>query len=196
MENKNSKRESRSARRTTRLLKECLIGLLSEKDITAITVRELSDLADINRGTFYLHYKDIYDLLDEIEDDAIEDLKVISERHSVESIKDAPFPLLCDIFRYFKENSRTCLTLLNMKDNSSFLKKIENVLHEKCFSDWTIAYPVRDTARYEYFYSFMLSGCMGMITNWARNGFSESPEELSHTAEDIIMKGIGMLTNG
>ncbi len=80
-----------------------------------------------------------------------------------------------------------------MKDNSSFTKKIEAVLREKCFSDWSVAYPLKDTAKYEYFYSFMLSGCMGMILNWAMNEFRESPEKLSHTAEDIIMKGIGML---
>ena len=48
-------------RRTKRLLRQGLTELLKQKSIKKITVRELSELIDINRGTFYLHYKDIYD---------------------------------------------------------------------------------------------------------------------------------------
>ena len=54
-------------RRTKRLLRQGLTELLKEKSIKKITVRELSDRVDINRGTFYLHYKDIYDLVEQIE---------------------------------------------------------------------------------------------------------------------------------
>ena len=50
----------RRVRRTRNLLLQGLIRLMNEKDIKDISVRELSDLADINRGTFYLHYTDIY----------------------------------------------------------------------------------------------------------------------------------------
>ena len=51
-------------RRTKRLLKQGLTELMAQKSIKKITVRELSELVDINRGTFYLHYKDIYDLVE------------------------------------------------------------------------------------------------------------------------------------
>lgn len=49
----------RRVRRTRTLLTRGLIQLMKEKDIKEISVKELSDLADINRGTFYLHYTDI-----------------------------------------------------------------------------------------------------------------------------------------
>lgn len=54
----------RRVRKTRKLLKECLIRLLKEKRVQDITVRELTDMADLNRGTFYLHYKDVFDLLE------------------------------------------------------------------------------------------------------------------------------------
>lgn len=49
----------RRVRKTRRQLKECLTRLLKGKKIQDITVRELAEMADINRGTFYLHYKDV-----------------------------------------------------------------------------------------------------------------------------------------
>ena len=57
----------RRVRKTRRQLKECLTHLLKEKKIQDITVRELAEMADINRGTFYLHYKDVFDLLEKTE---------------------------------------------------------------------------------------------------------------------------------
>ena len=53
----------RRVRKTRESLITALITLLEKKNINEISVRELSELADINRGTFYLHYKDPYDML-------------------------------------------------------------------------------------------------------------------------------------
>ena len=61
------KTEDSRVRRTKRLLRQGLTELLQEKSIKKITVRELSERVDINRGTFYLHYKDIYDLVSFLE---------------------------------------------------------------------------------------------------------------------------------
>ena len=54
----------RRVRRTRKQLRECLVTLLKQKKVQDITVRELTELADLNRGTFYLHYKDVFDLLE------------------------------------------------------------------------------------------------------------------------------------
>ena len=57
-EEKKEETIDRRIRKTRRLLRECLTALLKEKKVQDITVREIADMADINRGTFYLHYKD------------------------------------------------------------------------------------------------------------------------------------------
>ena len=66
----------RRVRKTRRQLRECLITLLKEKKVQDITVRELTDMADLNRGTFYLHYKDVFDLLEKTEAELQEDFKM------------------------------------------------------------------------------------------------------------------------
>ena len=53
----------RRVRRTKALLLQGLMQLMETKDVKDISVKELSDLADINRGTFYLHYSDVYSAL-------------------------------------------------------------------------------------------------------------------------------------
>ena len=70
--------ENRSVRNTKRRLREGLLELLDRKPINEISVKELTDLVDVNRGTFYFHYQDIFDLLHNIETEFFEqfDLRV------------------------------------------------------------------------------------------------------------------------
>ena len=60
--------ENRSVRNTKKRLQEALLTLLQKKPINQITVKELTELADVNRGTFYFHYTDVYDMLHKTED--------------------------------------------------------------------------------------------------------------------------------
>ncbi|MBV7333272.1 TetR/AcrR family transcriptional regulator [Chloroflexi bacterium TSY] len=57
------KKVDRRIRRTRRLLGEALLDLLQEKDYESITVQEITDRADLNRATFYLHYESKQELL-------------------------------------------------------------------------------------------------------------------------------------
>ena len=64
-------KESRKTRYTRMALEDSLIELMTKKPISKITIKELCENADINRTTFYSHYSDQYDLLRQIEDDAL-----------------------------------------------------------------------------------------------------------------------------
>ncbi|NLJ89833.1 MAG: TetR/AcrR family transcriptional regulator, partial [Clostridiales bacterium] len=70
---KKVKKENRSVIKTKRKLKVGLLSLLKERPATEITVKELCELVDINRGTFYYHYTDIYDMIDKIEEEFFEE---------------------------------------------------------------------------------------------------------------------------
>ena len=62
-------------RLTKMLIRKAFTELLREKQVQNITVKELCQTAGINRGTFYSHYTDIYDLLQQIEDEITEEFQ-------------------------------------------------------------------------------------------------------------------------
>ena len=54
---------------TKKVIKESLIELLKTREIHQVTVTDICKKADINRGTFYTHYKDAFDLFQSMEDE-------------------------------------------------------------------------------------------------------------------------------
>ena len=60
---------------TRSALREALIDLILEKPLVSITVKDICARADINRSTFYLHFKDVTDILRTTEDEIIEHMR-------------------------------------------------------------------------------------------------------------------------
>ena len=73
------KKVDRRVIKTRRQLKKGLAALMKEKSVNQITVKELVEEVDINRSTFYLHFKDIQDLLREIEENIHRIERIIKE---------------------------------------------------------------------------------------------------------------------
>ena len=65
----------RRTKYTKKVIRETFIDLLSEKDISKVTVSEICKIADINRATFYRYYLDVFDLLDKMEDEFVDEVK-------------------------------------------------------------------------------------------------------------------------
>lgn len=81
------KKSDRRIRRTKALLRHGLAQLMSEKSVNEVTVKELVDLVDINRSTFYLHYTDIYNMLESVEDELFDEiLHTIRSVHSTKTV--------------------------------------------------------------------------------------------------------------
>ncbi len=58
-------------KKTKRSIYNAFLELRSKKPLEKITVKELSEAAEISKATFYLHYKDIYDLSDQLQSDLL-----------------------------------------------------------------------------------------------------------------------------
>ncbi|NFW02796.1 TetR/AcrR family transcriptional regulator, partial [Staphylococcus aureus] len=72
-------KEDRRIRKTKSSIKQAFTKLLQEKDLEKITIRDITTRADINRGTFYLHYEDKYMLLADMEDEYISELTTYTQ---------------------------------------------------------------------------------------------------------------------
>lgn len=61
-------------RKTKRAIKDAFLQLRAKKPLERITIKELSDIAEISKATFYLHYKDIYDLSEQLQNEVVQDI--------------------------------------------------------------------------------------------------------------------------
>jgi len=66
---KSTEKIDRRILKTKRAIRNALAGLLATKELSEITIREIADAADINRKTFYSYYRDVYQIVDEIENE-------------------------------------------------------------------------------------------------------------------------------
>lgn len=183
------KKEDRRVRRTKKLLTQALTQLLQEKQINEITVKELTDLADMNRGTFYLYYKDMFDMLEKIEDGMFEALDAIVSLHEHDDVSQQTKPILLDLFRFIQDNQEICRVLLSPHGDMNFLHRLNEVVREKCLKAWPNIRKEKGEADFDYHYSFVVFGCAGIIRAWVNRNCSESAEKMAEMAYGMILRG-------
>ena len=183
------KKEDRRVRRTKKLLTQALTELMQQKQVKEITVTELTDLADMNRGTFYLYYKDIFDMLEHIEDNMFQALNEILERHEKENVVQETEPILRDILGFIQENQEMVRVLLSPHGDMNFLHRLNDVLREKCLQFVRRVAPNEGEASFDYQYSFVVFGTAGLIRAWVNRNCAESTEEIAQMAGRMIRTG-------
>lgn len=168
--------EDRRVRKTKKALREGLAELMREKDLRNITVRELTDKVDIHRATFYAHYKDIYDLYEQMEDMIVAELSFIVSDSSLSD--ERFFEVLID---YIFDNSKICRMFLDKKGNRSFLNRVSVFLEEKYLEIWKLDLQKHDLPEEWYFgASYHVKGCLALVGRWAENDFVYSKEKLAN----------------
>ena len=183
------KKEDRRVRRTKKLLSQGLIELMQQKQVKDITVRELADLVDVNRGTFYLYYRDIFDMLERLEEELFEQLNAVILAHKGEPILTHARPMLKDLFRIVAENKEICSVLLSDNGDIKFLQKLSDVIQEKLRMDWLNGY-VENETEFEYRYAFGALGFIGLLRTWLHQDCVESADDMAAFADSLIRQGI------
>lgn len=173
----------RRVRKTKAQLRLGLAKLMQTKSINEITVKELVDLVDINRSTFYLHYTDIYNMLEQIENNIFEEVRRAIDTHPI-GITDNTFPFIADIFSILLENKEVCSSLIGPNGDISFIHKIEAIISENSIKALEPMFPNVDDLKYSF--SFCLSGCVGLIKTWILKNNDESPEHMAELTYNMV----------
>ncbi len=117
----------RRIRKTREAILEAFIGLMAEKDFEHITMNDIADRADINRGTIYLHYMDKFDLLDQCIETHLSQLFescLVSDDIAQSPSKD----LLLRTFDYLEQHAFLYTTLLVNKGVPAFRNRLMAVM--------------------------------------------------------------------
>lgn len=182
----------RRVRKTRAQLRGALAQLMEEKSIQEITVKELCEVCDLNRGTFYLHYTDVYDLLHSVERELQSGFEAVLAGFSLERLAVEPGLAMREIFEYLAANADMCRVLLCRGGDMAFVEGVEAVVKEHILGQWRKVFEGRDEA-YEYVFAFVAGGCIGILQRWLENGMPQPPGEIARLTENIVSRGIAAL---
>ncbi len=123
-------KERRDVTRTKKSIEHAYLELLFRKGCSRITVNEVIDLADVSRGTFYAHYRDIPDLEEKVSERVTNALREACEAEASLDMKEITEIKLKDVFELFYSMKEDFKALLGIEDNSKMLCKIRTVLKD------------------------------------------------------------------
>lgn len=182
----------RRVRKTQTAIKDALITLLEKKRFEEITIQEISDLADVNRSTFYTHFIDKYDLLDKMENEKIDEI-----RSFLESSKND------DELKISESQLRETMDFVinSIGEHLDFYKLMFNLgkesnLHEKLYELLTghLNHVVNDNGKigdipFPYFMSYVSGAGLSLIRHWVEDENRISKEELIQHFYEIVNNG-------
>lgn len=182
MENQNT---DRRVRRTKKLLLQGLTTLMSQKKINKITVKELTDLVDVNRSTFYLYYSDIFDMLEKVEADMFLYFSDAMQKYRTqEPNKENMYSFINYIFEYIQEYSQLCKLLLGPDGDYAFVEKLKKVIKD--------SFPEMEQkgnrAVSRYFMPFIIAGCIGAIQQWLEDDMKSPVKEMVNFVHEMSLR--------
>ena len=181
--------ENRSVRNTKRRLRDGLLQLMESRPINEISVKELTELVDVNRGTFYFHYADIYELLHAIEDEFFTQFdSTLNQTPSLEAGEDHPY--LTSIFGCLAENRDLCRIMLGPNGDMQFVERVKRLVDERCSYLWRALIPEGDSRRFKLYNAFVINGCVGLIQQLVEEGSPYTPADIAGLTATIVLESV------
>jgi AcrR family transcriptional regulator len=157
----------------------------SQKRIEKITVKEITEKAGYNRGTFYEYYTDVYDVLEQIENSLIPG---IDELPPVNKPLDSTSAMPIDMFlKMYEKNNQYYSLLLGENGNPAFAGKLKKAV-KPIISEAFLAKSL-DKAELDYILEFVLSAMIGILGYWFKENQGMSAEKLIALIYDLMENG-------
>ncbi|MBP5179720.1 MAG: TetR/AcrR family transcriptional regulator [Clostridiales bacterium] len=176
------KKTDRRTEKTRRALRDALADFLATKELRKITVQEIADKADVNRGTFYKHYLDVYDLYDQMENEVLIELGQIILGEDEPGGKAA----LRRLIDYIDDN-RSVFKMIFSPYNTGCLRdkfnKIVIGLYQQVRSE-KHNLDIKNK-ELEYMSHYHSCGCIAIIEKWVNANYVETKDFIIKTIVDL-----------
>ncbi|NOV03700.1 TetR/AcrR family transcriptional regulator [Paenibacillus planticolens] len=171
--------------RTRQLIRDAFIELLHEHELEKITVNRIAERATINRVTFYLHYRDIPDMIDKLADDMINEIYAI--------LKEAPYApglnmeIIVNMLEHIAEHSNFYKVLLASKRIPVFTERLMKLFADfitirmNMLEESTTLNVQKDIAIW-----YGSSAIIGTIVCWLRNDLPYTPSFLAAQLAELL----------
>jgi len=182
--------------RTKIAIREALISLIEEKGFDAILVSDIAERANINRGTFYLHYQDKFDLLDKTQTEIIHNIEHIVMQANTLKITgtddfEKPLPIIVSIFEYLKENASLMHAIFSLDGGVRLQVQIRKTIEKNIKLEFLTGLKESNfLVPSHYLITYGISAHLGVIQEWLDRGCVESPREMAIILFKISWFGI------
>ncbi len=177
------RKEDRRVKYTKLAIREAFLSLLDEKPLDKISVTEICKRADINRGTFYSHYTDAYDLKQHLEQelkDAFASQKATQGVQRLTAVEN---------FRILKEYQDICGVFYGPNGDA---KGMYNIIYDYSFGYVEELFggkpPIPETHT-ECLRSMLVSTTNTMLRFWYENGMREDPALMAEALKEFCNTG-------
>lgn len=180
---------------TANLMNQALLALLEKKDIEFITVTEIAKKAGVNRSTFYLHYDNVYELLEEtLENLNKEFIKSFQTKipYSINSKEDAFLitdEQLVPYLSFCKKNKRI-MKLVHQKPQLFQNKKAYQKMYDSIFYP-AISQFEKDETKKIYQLEFFTQGVVGIVNKWIEMDCVTEIEDVIQIIKNCVGYTIG-----
>ncbi|MCU9613146.1 TetR family transcriptional regulator C-terminal domain-containing protein [Caldibacillus lycopersici] len=170
--------------RTRKLLRDAFVDLLQEMDVEKISVNRLTERATINRVTFYLHYKDIPDMIEKLTEEMIADITEVLEKSATRQnpVESGDWPVgFVNLLEYIAENAKFYKTVLGSNGIGIFRERLTFLIRDRIVSG--VEEKRGETAPLKVKKDILLwydsSAFIGTIVSWLQNDMPYTPEFLA-----------------
>jgi AcrR family transcriptional regulator len=181
--------------KTKRAIRTAFSKLLSEKSFESITVYDITELAGVNRKTFYRNYKSIPQLVDEIEDDIIRSFDAFLDETDMISALEHPVLILKNLNALLEADRAMYGYLISLGENIGLVSKINKSVKEKA-KRVSSEHKEFDEQSTEIILEYSISGMISVYKKWFLSDRRESIEKISETIGLLYTKGITGMKRG
>ena len=174
-------------RYTQMVLKQSLLKLLKEKPVNKITVKEVCELAQLNRATFYAHYSDCFAMLESIEKELIGAFE-----RSLRYVNSFDVTALIEaIYELIDQNREACRVLIFENTSSTVLKRMIALAKKNSIDYWRKKLPAVGEAELEMMYIHLSNGLMHVVVE----GYDQySKEEIISFVSRVVKISLSLFT--
>ncbi len=182
-------------KRTKKLIRQGLVELSKKKSISKITVKELTDHAEINRGTFYLHYKDVFDLVDSLEKELYDEFESVLNSISVERLLSEAVDVCEVVCIHFWDHIDLYSMLMGENGDAKFTYELGEMFSEKVYNIFKHIFPNMNQSKYDFAFHYGKLGLIGLVHCWVTLHPEWTPRHVAETWLKLTTLGLwGIIT--
>ena len=185
----NIKKQDRRIIKSKKAIKKAFMSILATKDINDITIKNIADLADVDRKTVYNYYNGTYEILNEIENEMVSTINDAMESLDLEGNLDQQINIFRKITEVINDNFEFYSILMKLNYDSQLIKKLISLFSEYAKRILN-KFKLPNGVSVEYVSTFIASGVLNTYYKWFNSDRSISLDDLSNQLYILVTNSI------